>query len=130
MIDFLPKLKEFFDQIQPRCVSIVEVDDGILVTPKRGLPGVQSIRLHQKLMTVGATYNPGPYTYLITKEYIVRQHLDKLRYIFQKSQTEIEESLWLLINLGVTVNRIQDETGRPFRAAGIVGGDCRRGEAQ
>ena len=62
-------------------------------------------------MQAGAEYNPGPYTYMITKKYIVRQHLDKLRHIFQESQTEIKESLWLLVNLGVTVNRIQDETG-------------------
>jgi predicted transcriptional regulator len=52
-----------------------------------------------------------PDSYLITKETLIAYHLAKLKALFQTSQAEIRESILFLVAAGLSVDRIQNETG-------------------
>jgi len=105
--------QKILDEVQPSCESIREVEAGILITPKSDLSALQLAFLHQRLREAGAEYNYSGISspYLIPKENFIRQHLQKLRIIFQTSQSEISESMMFLVREGVSVERIQSETG-------------------
>jgi hypothetical protein len=112
MIELPPKLRAILDEVQHYLESVTEVDDGILVMPNRRLSIRERLILAVQLNDVKEfEYIAISDSYLIRKETLIAQHLAKLKLIFQKSHAEIRESISFLLAAGVSVNRIQNETG-------------------
>ena len=100
--------KDLLEKIKPRCESISENEEGILVKPKQ-MSFLQFIALHDQLIKEGADYLVESNSFLFPDPSY--PHLKKLRVIFKTSQAEIRESILFLIENGFTPEQITDRTG-------------------
>lgn len=101
------------EETQQYIELISEVDDGLLFTYKRNISSSDCNHLLWKFIVAGVDFklNTKSRTFLIPKEYFIMVNFHKLRTIFHTSQSEIGESMRFLVREGVSVERIQVETG-------------------
>jgi hypothetical protein len=93
--------------------SLLEVDDGLLLTCKRNMSSSDWNHLVWNFLIAGVDFklHTESRTFLIPKEYFIRETLHTLITIFHTSQSEIREHMKFLVREGVSVERIQNETG-------------------
>jgi hypothetical protein len=111
------RLREFLEQLWPFCANIEENAEGAyVIKPKQGISAAMLIKMHDQIMKLGGKWSVMAYSFMLPADARlpndpVTKALDLLRVVFKHSRAEISECIRVLVDAGMAMEEISQETG-------------------